>query len=546
MQYESGEGSHYITRRQALRKLQLSLNDFRRLCIIKGIYPREPKHRRKAQKGSTDIKILYHSKDIKFLLHEPIVWNLRDYKIFNRKTNRDRAVRDFRNLKRRLDAYPELKLDHIVKERYPTFVDALKDLDDCLTLLFLFSTFPSLKYVPREQSALCRRLTIEFMHAMIASRSLRLVFISIKGYYFQAEIKGQKVNWIVPHYYPFQPQSKSDVDFKVMSIFVEFYTIMLGFVNFRLYHALNLSYPPQFADATNAAITAAPSDQYTSEQAFVSERIAALNLDLLRSDPNAQDGADADDDDDGELDIDLLTTEGDSDKIRKMKEEAASVRKLKRLFRGQKFFINREVPREPLVFIIRCFGGKVSWDRTLFAGATFDESDETITHQIVDRPAVEGSKQFMSRDYVQPQYVFDCVNMKQLLATHKYFLGAVLPPHLSPFVDPNREEVYIPREEKALRDPAAMEVESGNESEEEDAALLQEPDVPEPERDAALEEAYKLEKEDADSDEEVSEDDDDDDADAGETDGVELTKEQKRELEVSVGVTGVDELVYGI
>lgn len=421
----------------------MSLNDFRRLCIIKGIYPREPKHRRKAQRGSTDIKILYHSKDIKFLLHEPIVWNLRDYKIFNRKTNRDRAVRDFRNLKRRLDAYPELKLDHIVKERYPTFIDAIKDLDDCLTLLFLFSTFPSLKYVPREQSALCRRLTIEFMHAMIASKSLRKVFISIKGYYFQAEIKGQKVTWIVPHYYPFQPQSKSDVDFKVMSIFVEFYTIMLGFVNFRLFHSLNITYPPQFPAAVGA-------DE--NEQSFISERIAALNLDLLRAD-----GAAVQDEDDGdeELDIDLLTTEGDSDKIRRMKEEAAQVRRLKKIFKGLKFFINREVPREPLVFIIRCFGGRVSWDQTLFAGATFAETDESITHHIVDRPQM--GKQYMSRDYVQPQFVFDCVNQLKLLPTNRYFIGAVLPPHLSPFVDPNREEVYIPPEEKALRDPNAIE-----------------------------------------------------------------------------------------
>lgn len=377
------------------------------------------------------------------MLHEPIVWNLRDYKIFNRKTNRDRAVRDFRNLKRRLDAYPELKLDHIVKERYPTFIDAIKDLDDCLTLLFLFSTFPSLKYVPREQSALCRRLTIEFMHAMIASKSLRKVFISIKGYYFQAEIKGQKVNWIVPHYYPFQPQSKSDVDFKVMSIFVEFYTIMLGFVNFRLYHGLNITYPPQFPTTTTDV------DKLVTEQAFVSERIAALNLDLLKADPSAQN------EDEEELDIDLLTTEGDSDKIKKMKEEAAETKKLKKLFNGLKFFINREVPREPLVFIIRCFGGKVSWDRTLFAGATFDESDETISHHIVDRPGI--GKQYISRDYVQPQFIFDCVNQMTLLPTNKYFLGAILPPHLSPFVDPLREETYIPAEEKALRDPNAIE-----------------------------------------------------------------------------------------
>lgn len=81
LQYASGEGASYITRRQALRKLQLSLNDFRRLCIIKGIYPREPKNRRRAQRGATDIRILYHTKDIKFLLHEPIVWTLRDYKV---------------------------------------------------------------------------------------------------------------------------------------------------------------------------------------------------------------------------------------------------------------------------------------------------------------------------------------------------------------------------------------------------------------------------------------------------------------------------------
>ncbi|XP_033249176.1 pescadillo homolog [Drosophila miranda] len=136
--YEAGEATQYISRRAAIRKLQLSLNDFRRLCILKGVYPREPKHRRRAQKGSSEIKILYHTKDIRFLLHESIVWTLRDYKIFAKKTSRDRAIKDFRNLKRRLALFPEIKLDHIVKERYPTLIDALKDLDDCLTIAYLY------------------------------------------------------------------------------------------------------------------------------------------------------------------------------------------------------------------------------------------------------------------------------------------------------------------------------------------------------------------------------------------------------------------------
>jgi pescadillo protein len=157
-------------------------------------------------------------------------------------------MREFNEMRRYLKNHPHIKLDHIIKERYPTFIDALKDLDDCLTLCFLFSTFPSIKHIPRNHSILCRRLTVEFMHAVIAAKALRKVFISIKGYYYQAEIKGQTITWIIPHHFGFEPQHKCEVDFKLMSIFVEFYTIMLGFVNYRLYHTLNLFYPPKFGD----------------------------------------------------------------------------------------------------------------------------------------------------------------------------------------------------------------------------------------------------------------------------------------------------------
>lgn len=355
-------------------------------------------------------------------------------------------------MKRRLAQFPELKIDHIVKERYPTFIDAIKDLDDCLTLLFLFSTFPSLRLIPREQSALCRRLTIEFLHYLIASKSLRKVFISIKGYYFQADIKGQKVTWIVPHYYPFKPHSKAEVDFKVMSIFVEFYTIMLGFVNFRLYHSLNMVYPPQFPESVLNDNDETLKDEHT----FVSDRIAALNFQLMRTDKVEEEEEDI------QMDMELLEQDGDSKRVLKMKQEAQEISRLRTLFKGLKFFINREVPREPLVILIRSFGGKVSWDSSIFPGATFNETDETITHQIVDRPSL--SKQYISRDYIQPQWVFDCVNRRQLLPTNKYFMGVVLPPHLSPFVDGKRD-AYIPPEEKSLLDPSLIETHEQSDAE---------------------------------------------------------------------------------
>jgi pescadillo protein len=100
---------------------------------------------------------------------------------------------------------------------------------------------------------------------------------------------------------------------------------------------------------------------------------------------------------------------------------------------------------------LRCFGGEVSWDKLLFIGATFDENDETITHQIVDRPSM--NKQYVSRYYIQPQWIFDSVNARELLPVEKYLMNAILPPHLSPFTDNRQDQTYIPPEERALMDP---------------------------------------------------------------------------------------------
>ena len=44
-------------------------------------------------------------------------------------------------------------------------------------------------------------------------------------------------------------QLPTDVDFRVMLTFVEFYATLMGFVNFKLYHSLNLKYPPQVLES---------------------------------------------------------------------------------------------------------------------------------------------------------------------------------------------------------------------------------------------------------------------------------------------------------
>lgn len=59
--------------------------------------------------------------------------------------------------------------------RYPTFIDALRDLDDALSMCFLFATFPRTGKCHVQTIQLCRRLTVEFLNYVICSRSLRKV-----------------------------------------------------------------------------------------------------------------------------------------------------------------------------------------------------------------------------------------------------------------------------------------------------------------------------------------------------------------------------------
>ncbi|KAG9615668.1 hypothetical protein KCU84_g23296, partial [Aureobasidium melanogenum] len=87
---QKGAAKNYITRTQAVRKLQISLPDFRRLCIFKGIYPREPRNKKKAAKNShsTQATTFYYTRDIQYLLHEPLLNKFRDHKALAKKIGR--------------------------------------------------------------------------------------------------------------------------------------------------------------------------------------------------------------------------------------------------------------------------------------------------------------------------------------------------------------------------------------------------------------------------------------------------------------------------
>ena len=205
----------------------------RRLCILKGVHPREPKKKFKGQN-----KTYYHVKDINFLAHEPLleafrfapaaplpplhsqrelghhthdavtpvcapvpphIHNLRPLRVtvepapcrrisaHEKKVRKARARRNHELAKQLARRAPTYKLDHLVRERYPTFLDALRDIDDALCMVHLFATLPADagQAIPAAAVATSRRVVLEWQAYCVRTSAIRKVFISVKGYYFQ-------------------------------------------------------------------------------------------------------------------------------------------------------------------------------------------------------------------------------------------------------------------------------------------------------------------------------------------------------------------------
>ena len=398
-------------------------------------------------------------------------------------------------------------------------MDALRDLDDALSLLFLFANLPSTSTVPPKTIALCQRLCLEFEHYLITTNSLRKSFLSIKGIYYQATIQGQDILWLVP--YKFVQRVTGDVDFRIMGTFVEFYTTLLGFVNFRLYTTIGLIYPPRFnaksdeqGGELDAIVLEARAIEEPKEIELVREhvngdanggmeprqpneeiqrQIAGIkeNLDAEQEPSQGQERYQAPDHEINDA-IDTFETTGDDADV--LAQPRAGGNEAGTLFAPFTFFLSRETHPQPLEIILRAFGCKrIGWDAVLGDGAfTNNEADPNITHQIVDRPplaslpeekqvsesssdpssttVVKPGHRVPGRTYIQPQWVWDCINEIKLLRPDLYGPGATLPPHLSPWVKPTKG-AYNPSAPLAEqeREGEAEEAEglSGEEDEEE-------------------------------------------------------------------------------
>ena len=258
--YQSGKSGYvtkYVSRNQALKKLQLCLADFRRLCILKGVYPRVPEKVPSKNSKTT----WYHVNDIKFLAHDPIVETLRAVATHEKKVAKKFGRRETELGDALLERMPQYNLDHLVKERYPSFEACLRDIDDCISTIHLYASLQTDKVlnVPNEVILNCQRLAREWDYAVARLGAIKKAFISIKGTYLQANMHNIDITWVIPH--KFTPVLPEKVDYRVMSTFLEFYQCQLGFALYQIYSEMGESYPPNLnvdADSNGLWLGALP------------------------------------------------------------------------------------------------------------------------------------------------------------------------------------------------------------------------------------------------------------------------------------------------
>lgn len=188
------------------------------------------------------------------------------------------------------------------------------------------------------------------------------------------------------------------------------------------------------------------------------------------------------------------------------------LRRRRKLYQKCVFLFNREVPIYSLQYLVMSFGG------TFLTQDDVDENSSLkYTHHVIDRPLKHKQANI---EYVQPQYVVDCLNNLFLLPTGQYAPGAALPAHLSPFID-NEKEGYVPDRQKEIAHLKGEEiVDSESESEAEEQQPKKKAPVAKKAKEAEMEEESGGDgKGDADS---SSEEDDESEEE------VAMTKEQKR------------------
>lgn len=84
-------------------------------------------------------RLLITKSDLKILQHDQLLEKFRSIKAHLKKHKKLLGRRELKLAEQHMAKVPKYSLAPLIKDRYPTFVDALRDLDDALCMIALFA-----------------------------------------------------------------------------------------------------------------------------------------------------------------------------------------------------------------------------------------------------------------------------------------------------------------------------------------------------------------------------------------------------------------------
>ena len=363
----------YLSKSQARTLLQLDNKEFKRLLIFKGIYPRVPK---RFLNSTMKDKTHYSTKEIKKLVGDPIIAKIREYHAHLKKASAAKALGDDATLDLIEKSKPQYDLSSTILERYPTFSAALTDMSDALSMVFLYSYMPP---------AIAADSTIEGYSYLTTSMHQECKALAGRWRSIVSAKRALRKGFISVKGYYYQAVLD---DYAAQSVlWLDPHSFAPPKSNKAIEHRVMLNYVEFYIAFLKFVCFKLESDMEREKASKADDKIAAGHSEAPRAAAASDDRFDA--------------------------------------FRKLTFFVSRESSPMQVRFVLQNMG----------CGIAKAYTDEKVTHYVIDRPAVPVSEEKLAHvDYVQPQYVFDCLNKAAILPVAGYGIGEQCPPHVSPFV----------------------------------------------------------------------------------------------------------------
>jgi pescadillo protein len=148
---------------------------------------------------------------------------------------------------------------------------------------------------------------------------------------------GNEVVWLNPFNYP--QKLTFEVDYSIMLSFLELYTSLLKFVNFKLYKDIGLDYPPR--KEVSHLFT-----QFVDTPFFALDSLSIKNIQTQVETKTAE-----------EKENIVKQLDCESKEMQDIHKQDEDSRILKNLFKNCVFFVSREVPKEVFEMVIASCGG---------------------------------------------------------------------------------------------------------------------------------------------------------------------------------------------